>query len=80
MFAAGMLRFGNRAQRVLSRHDLAAALGSEQVYRMVRQRLAHRPGLMLTSREVASLVHLPNARTLQMLTCFQQRTGSTGSS
>ena len=73
--ATGILRFGNRPWRILTINDLAGALGGECVERMVKDRLAHRPGLMLTSREVASLVHIPNARTLAMLASIQQRTG-----
>lgn len=73
--ATGMLRFGNRAWRVIPHETLAGALGPEGVARMVTERLAHRPGLMLTSRELASLVHIPNARALAMLACIAQRAG-----
>jgi type IV secretion system coupling TraD/TrwB family protein len=73
--ATGMLRFGNRAWRVLPHETLVGALGADGVARMVRERLAHRPGLMLTSREVASLMHIPNARALAMLACIAQRAG-----
>lgn len=73
--AAGMLRFGNRAWRVLDHDHLVGALGEEAVEAMVTERQAHRPGLMLTSREAASLVHIPNARALSMLACIEQRTG-----
>lgn len=73
--ACGMLRFGNRAWRTLSDEKLVGALGRDVVARMVSQRLSHRPGLMLTSRELASLVHIPNARTLEMFTSIEQRTG-----
>jgi DNA helicase HerA-like ATPase len=73
--ATGMLRFGNRAWRVIPHETLIGALGQDAVARMVTERVTHRPGVMLTSREVASLVHLPNARSLSMLACLAQRTG-----
>ena len=75
--ATGMLRFGNRAWRVIPHETLTDVLGAENVARMVTERLAHRPGLMLTSRELASLIHIPNARALAMLACIQQRSGLT---
>lgn len=73
--ATGMLRFGGRAWRVLQHEDLEDTLGHEKVERMVTRRQAHRPGVMLTSREVASLAHIPNARSLSMLATIQKRTG-----
>jgi hypothetical protein len=73
--ATGMLRFGNRAWRVIQHETLVGSLGAEQATRMVTERVTHRPGVMLTSREVASLAHLPNARSLSMLACLAQRTG-----
>jgi len=73
--ATGMLRFGNRSWRVLPHETLVEALGAEGVARMVVARVTHRSGLILTSREVASLVHLPNARALAMLVCIAQRVG-----
>jgi len=73
--ATGMLRFGNRAWRLLTHETLIQGMGAAAVNEMVTRRASHRPGVMLTSREVASLVHLPNARTLAMLASIQQRTG-----
>lgn len=73
--ATGMLRFGNRAWRQLSHYRLVSNLGEARVERMVTQRLAHRPGLMLTSRELASIVHIPNARNLKMFSHIAQRSG-----
>jgi len=73
--ATGMLRFGGRAWRVLQHQDLEDTLGHEEVERMITHRHAHRPGVMLTSREVASLAHIPNARSLSMLATIQKRTG-----
>lgn len=73
--ATGMLRFGGRAWRLLQHKDLEETLGAEKVERMVTHRLSHRPGVMLTSREVASLAHIPNARALSMLATIQKRTG-----
>jgi hypothetical protein len=73
--ATGMLRFGNRAFRVLSHSDLEGSLGKKKVSRMVRERITHRPGVMLTSQELASLVHLPNDRNLLMFDGIQQRSG-----
>ena len=71
--STGLLRFGNRVLRALSHDDLVGGLGEEAVDRMVRERLTHRPGLPLTSHELASLVHLPNARSLAMLASLEQR-------
>lgn len=73
--ATGMVRFGNRAWRVLEDSDLRGLLGVEALSRMVAERLAHRPGVMLTSRELATLIHLPNERNLKMIAAIQQRTG-----
>ncbi len=73
--ATGMLRFGNRAWRQLSHYQLVSNLGEAKVERMVTQRLTHRPGLMLTSRELASIVHIPNARNLKMFSHIAQRVG-----
>jgi len=73
--ATGMLRFGNRAWRVIPHETIMGALGPEGATRLVTARVAHRPGVMLTSREVASLVHIPNARSLAMLDCLAQRSG-----
>ena len=73
--ATGVLRFGNRAFRVLTNDALISALGGSGVRRMVTERLSHRNGLMLTSRELASLVHLPNARVLATQSAIRQRTG-----
>lgn len=73
--ATGMVRFGNRAWRVLGHDELLSAMGSKQLTQMVCERLSHRPGVMLTSRELATLVHLPNERNLKMISAIQQRTG-----
>lgn len=73
--ATGMVRFGNRAWRVLEHDALVASLGEDGVRGMVAGRTAHRSGLMVTSREVATLVHVPNARALAVLSCFEQRRG-----
>jgi len=73
--ATAMLRFGNRGWRSLSHTDLVSAIGGETVTRMVTGRFTHRPGLMLTTRETASIVHLPNDRTLEMFGCIAQRNG-----
>lgn len=73
--AAAMVRFGNRPFRAIGPGSFASNLGPEAVERMVVGRLAHRPGLMLTSREVVTLAHIPNARTLEMLSCIDQRRG-----
>jgi len=71
----GMLRFGNRSFRILSNDILKSTLGEHSLDQMVRNRLSHRPGLLLTSKEIASMVHLPAGRTLQMHTTIHQRTG-----
>ena len=73
--AIGLLRFGNRAFRTLSLSENSGPLSAHELERMVARRLTHRPGLMLTSQEVASLVHIPNARSLAMIPAFQQRRG-----
>jgi len=73
--ATGMLRFGGRAWRLLQHKDLEETLGADKVEKMVTHRQAHRPGVMLTSREVASLAHIPNARSLSMLATIQKREG-----
>ncbi len=73
--ATGGIRFGNRAFRVLGHEVFEAVLGPEGTDRMVRQRLTHRPGLPLTSREIATLVHLPNDRTLILFPLIRQRSG-----
>ena len=73
--ATGMLRFGNRSWRLLDQDDLFSSVGKDSVRRMIAERVSHRAGLMLTSREVASLVHIPNARNLSMLAAIQQRSG-----
>ena len=70
-----MVRFGNRPFRELDHKTLSTQLGDEAVERMVTQRLTHRPGLMLTSQEVVTLAHIPNARTLEMFSCIDQRRG-----
>lgn len=70
-----MVRFGNRSWRVLSHERLVGALGAAGVDRLVRARSSHRPGVMVTSAEAASLAHLPNARTLLMLAHLGQRRG-----
>jgi hypothetical protein len=73
--AAAMVRFGNRPFRTLSKKVLVSNLGADRVQNMVVERLTHRPGLMLTSQEIVSLAHIPNARTLEMFSCIEQRAG-----
>ena len=73
--ASAMVRFGNRQFRTLDNETLVANLGQAGVRRMVVERLTHRPGIMLTSQEVVTLAHIPNARTLEMFGCIEQRKG-----
>jgi len=73
--AVGTVRFGNRAWRWLSSKRLTTTLGREIVRQMVTERLSHRPGLMLTSQEVATFANIPNQRTLEMFASIQQREG-----
>ena len=73
--ATSMVRFGNRLFRRLDNETISSAVGGEAVRRMVVDRLSHRPGLMVTSAEVATFVHLPNARTLEMFGEIEQRQG-----
>ncbi len=73
--ASAMVRFGNRRFRALDNGILVANLGQDGVYRMVVERVTHRPGIMLTSQEVVTLAHIPNARTLEMFACIEQRKG-----
>jgi len=73
--ATGMLRFGNRAWRHLPHDALVGALGPERVAKMVVERRTHRPGLLLTSWEVASIVHLPRERDAQLFNVMRLRRG-----
>ena len=73
--ASAMVRFGNRPFRELDHATLSTQLGERAVERMVTERLTHRPGLMLTSQEVVTLAHIPNARTLEMFASIKQRRG-----
>lgn len=73
--AANTVRFGNRSFRQLGNESIQKAIGAEGVQRMIEERLSHRPGLMVTSEEAATLVHLPNARTLEMFGEIEQRHG-----
>ena len=73
--ASAMVRFGNRQLRTLDNETLVANLGKDGVSRMVVERLTHRPGIMLTSQEVVTLAHIPNARTFEMFACIEQRKG-----
>jgi len=73
--ALGLLRFGNRSFRFLDYQDLVGAIGRKAVDRMVTERISHRPGLLLTSREIASMVHIPADRTLLMHPLILQRKG-----
>ncbi len=74
--ATSIVRFGNRQFRRLEDRVLKEGLGDERVRRMLVERLSHRPGLMVTSEEAATFVHLPNARTLEMFAGqIEQRQG-----
>ncbi|MDA8118242.1 MAG: type IV secretion system DNA-binding domain-containing protein [Actinomycetota bacterium] len=73
--AAGVLRFGNHGWRRVSNETFQRCLGGTDTLRMVVRRRAHRGGLPLTSEELASFVHLPNAWALEMFTCVERREG-----
>lgn len=74
--ATSIVRFGNRQFRRLEHQTLKEALGQDRVRQMVVERVSHRPGLMVTSQEAATFVHLPNARTLEMFASqIEQRQG-----
>jgi len=73
--AMSMVRFGNRPWRRIPHEVFTGNLGPKEVDRMIKRRLSHRCGLMLTTREVATLVHFPNARNLEMLPFIEQRKG-----
>jgi DNA helicase HerA-like ATPase len=73
--AVSVVRFGNRNFRHIEHRAFEEALGPEGVRRMVVERRAHRPGLMLTSEETATLVHFPNERTFAMFAEVEQRRG-----
>lgn len=73
--ATGIVRFGNRQYRRLEDHVLREALGDGRLRGMVVDRMSHRQGLMVTSEEAATFVHLPNPRTLEMFGEIEQRRG-----
>jgi len=73
--AMGMLRFGKRRWRVLDHTTLVEKLGMEKLESMVKDRRAHRHGVMVTTDEVASLAHLPSDRTLTMFESIERRHG-----
>jgi hypothetical protein len=73
--ATGVLRFGNHTWRRVSNETFQSCLGASDVLRMVVRRRAHRPGLIETSEELASHVHLPNAWALEMFGGVERRQG-----
>lgn len=73
--AVSVLRFGNHPWRWITNEAFQSCLGAENVLRMVVRRRAHRPGLVVTSDELASHVHLPNAWALEMFECVERRQG-----
>jgi len=70
-----VLRFGNHAWRRVTNETFQRCLGASDVLRMVVRRRAHRPGLVATSEELASFVHLPNAWALEMFEGVERRAG-----
>ena len=73
--AASVIRFGNKTFSRLGNDQLLAGVGGKVLEKMVRKRLVHRPGLILTSHEVASLFHLPNGFALKMFGGIERRNG-----
>lgn len=73
--ATGVLRFGNHGWRRLADTVFKECLGEQVALQMVARRRTHRPGLVVTSEELASFVHLPNAWVLEMFECVERREG-----
>jgi Type IV secretion-system coupling protein DNA-binding domain len=73
--ATSTVRFGNRQFRHIEHDVFLQVLSSDVLRRMVVERVSHRCGVMVTSEEAATFVHLPNARTLEMFGAIEQRHG-----
>ena len=73
--ATGMVRFGNRAWRHLDYTTLSEVLGEDGARELLAERRSHRPGLMLTSKEIATFVHVPNEKTLALFQTLARREG-----
>jgi len=73
--ATGVLRFGNHGWRRVTNETFQSCLGTADALRMVVRRRAHRSGLIVTSEELASFVHLPNAWVLEVFECVERREG-----
>lgn len=74
--ATAVLRFGNAEWRRLDQKHLRETIGDVAVEHAAVRRLTHRPGLILTSHELASFFHLPNAYAQDMFESIEGRKGA----